>query len=501
MQVCTELGRTVCLRRLLPEASISGGEDVWIGGCTSDSRRVRPGDLFAALQGSRCDGHDFAAEAIGRGCAAVLSDRAMPELPVPTCVVPDARAAFARLCQALAGSPGRQLELIGVAGAYGKTTTSCLVAGVLAAADNRIGVVGTLGYLDGRTVEQGSQGTPSPERLALLLARMVRNGCTHTVMEVSNHALQQSRVAGLEFDAACLTNIAQDHLDHNATPADHHRAQSKIFDYLGVEGLAVFNADDPDSAAVLRRHTGPTLTVAIRSEADITAVPVEQFAGEQTFLLVAGSETVPVRTRMIGEHHIYNCLEAAAVGLAYDIELTTIVRGLESAGQIPGRLERIECGQPFGVFVDFARTPVALAVAMKTLRDVTPGRLICVFGADGQCDARDRPRMGRAVERAADVAIVTNDNPRHEDPLAICRDVLSGFIHRAAARVILDRVAAIHHALSLAEPGDCVLVTGKGHETCQIMGDERISLDDREVAREWLYRGEGLGIRTPRSRE
>jgi UDP-N-acetylmuramoyl-L-alanyl-D-glutamate--2,6-diaminopimelate ligase len=492
MQVCPELGQVVSLRRLLPEAEIIGGDDVWITGCSSDSRQVREGELFAALAGSRCDGRDFAADAVARGCAAVLAERPVAELSVPTCVVPNPRESFARLCQTLAGCPSRQLKIIGVTGTNGKTTTSCLIAGVLSAANHRVGVLGTLGYLDGRVVEESTHTTPPPERLASLLSRMVGNGCTHAVMEVSSHALDQSRVAGLEFDAACVTNVTHDHLDYHTTLSEYRQTKAKIFDHLNIEGFAVLNADDPGSAEFLRHHAGPALTIGIDAPAEITAVPVERFTSEQTFLLSAGSETVPVRTKMIGRHHIYNCMAAAAVGLAYDIELTTVVRGLESIGHVPGRLERIECGQPFGVFVDFAHTPDALTNVLKTLRQVTAGRLICVYGAGGQRDRQKRPLMGRAVEKAADVAILTNDNPRHEDPQAIFRDVLAGPVNRDIVQVIPDRTAAIYRALGSAEPGDCVLIAGKGHETYQIIGDERLPHDDREVAREWLYNNQPL---------
>jgi len=249
-------------------------------------------------------------------------------------------------------------------------------------------------------------------------------------MEVSSHALDQSRVAGAKFDAVCVTNVAHDHLDYHASLQDYRQAKAKLFDHLAEEGFAVLNADDPGSAEYWRRLEGPALTVGIDQAAEITAVPVEQCPSEQTFLLSAGSETVPVRTRMIGRHHIYNCLTAAAVGLAYGIELTDVARGLEFVGHVPGRLERIECGQPFSVFVDYAHTPDALRTVLKTLREVTAGRLICVFGAGGGRDRQKRPGMGRAVERRADLAILTNDNPRREDPQAIFRDILGGFAIR-----------------------------------------------------------------------
>ncbi len=491
MQICPDLGHLVRLRRLLPEAEIIGADDVALSGCTCDSRQVREGDLFAALVGSRHDGHDFIAEAAARGCAAVLSERPAPEIALPWCVVPNAREAYARLCQTLAGNPTRQLKLIGVTGTNGKTTTSCLIAGVLKAAGYSVGVLGTLGYLDGRIVEPAAHTTPPADRLAALLSRMVRNGCTHAVMEVSSHALDQSRVAGARFDAACVTNVTHDHLDYHANPRNYRLAKAKLFDHLADEGFTVLNADDPGSAGFLRQLDGPVLTVAIQAAAEITATPLEQCLSEQTFLLCAGSETVPVRTQMIGTHHVYNCLAAAAVGLAYGIELTTVVRGLESVGHVPGRLERIECGQPFGVFVDFAHTPDALTGVLKTLGQVTSGRLICVFGAGGQRDRQKRPLMGRAVEQAAQAAILTNDNPRHEDPRAIFRDVLEGFCNPGAVEVLPDRVEAIHRALVMARPGDCVLIAGKGHENQQIIGDECLPLDDREVAREWLYGGSG----------
>jgi UDP-N-acetylmuramoyl-L-alanyl-D-glutamate--2,6-diaminopimelate ligase len=487
MQVCPDLGQFVSLRRLLPEAVILGADDIAVSGCACDSRQIRGGELFAALVGSHHDGHDHIADAASRGCAAVLSERPTPESALPWCIVPNAREAYGRVCQTLAGNPSQQLKLIGVTGTNGKTTTSCLIAGVLKAAGYGVGVLGTLGYLDGRIVEPASHTTPPPDRLASLLSRMVRNGCSHAVMEVSSHALDQSRVAGMSFDAACVTNVTHDHLDYHASLRDYQLAKAKLFDHLTGEGFTVLNADDSGSAGYLRRLNGPVLTVAIDAAAEIVATPIEQCLSEQTFLLTAGSETVPVRTQMIGTHHIYNCLTAAAVGLAYGIELTTVARGLESVGHVPGRLERIECGQPFGVFVDFAHTPDALAGVLKSLRQVTTGRLICVFGAGGERDCKKRPLMGRAVEQGADVAIVTNDNPRHEDPKAILRDVLSGFCDPRVVGVLPDRVEAIHHGLATARSGDCVLIAGKGHETHQIIGDERLELDDREIAKEWLY--------------
>ncbi len=487
MQACPLAGHPANFEALLP-----AGEAPFLGnivptGCACDSRRVEPGNLFVAIEGERADGHDYIGHAIARGCAAVVSQRPLSDLAVPAVRVPNAREAFGRLCQALAGNPSEQLKLIGVTGTNGKTTTSCLIAGVLSRAGHKVGVLGTLGYFDGNEAADAAWTTPPADQLAAWLGRMAGNGCSHGVMEVSSHALDQQRIAGVRFDAACLTNVTRDHLDYHGSLADYRLSKARLLRQLPPEGLAVINADDPISAAQLPDLDGPVLTVGIYSPAEITATPVEQLLSEQTFLLSAGSETVPVRTRMIGTHHIYNCMVAAAVGLGYGVDLVTIARGLEAAEHVPGRLERIECGQPFGVFVDYAHTPDALRQVLRTLRQATGGRLICVFGCGGDRDRRKRPLMGRAAEQNADCVVLTSDNPRSEDPRTILTDVLKGVDRLADVLVAVDRPEAIRQALALAGPGDCVLIAGKGHENFQIVGRRRVPMDDAEIARQWLY--------------
>ncbi len=487
MRVCTPAAHQVSLRTLFPQAEFLGAEDILATSCCCDSRRAEPGSVFVAIAGPDHDGHDHAAEAVARGATAVLAQRPIPGLAAPMALVPDTRDAYGRLCQALAGDPSRHLKVIGVTGTNGKTTTTCLIAGILNAAGHRVGILGTLGCCDGRQVSPPTLTTPAADELARCLARMVQNGCSHAVMEVSSHALAQSRVAGIDFDVACVTNVRRDHLDYHRSISDYRLAKSRLLNHLAPEGLMVINADDPVAAGYLGQIDGPVLTVAMHAAAEITASILQRAPSEQTFLLTAGSETVAVRTRMIGTHHVTNCLVAAAVGLAYGIDLPTVARGLEAVDYVPGRLQRIECGQPFTVFVDYAHTPDALAGALAALREVIQRRLICVFGAGGDRDRGKRPLMGRAVEAGADLAVLTNDNPRTEDPQAILRELLSGMVRPAAARVIPDRAEAIAWALSQARAGDCVLVAGKGHETCQILGTERIPFDDCEVARAWLY--------------
>jgi len=480
-------GQRLRLRQILPEAELIGADDLDVRSCTCDCRTLEPGDLFVAVRGSHHDGHAFAAEAAARGAAAIIAERPVDVGGIPCCYVSDSRAAHARICQALAGDPSRRLRVIGVTGTNGKTTTSWLIASILAEAGYHAGVMGTLGCYDGQQWLPSPMTTPPPERLAHLLARMVASDCSHAVMEVSSHALDQSRVAGMRFDAACVTNVRHDHLDYHGTLTAYRAAKAKLFRHLAPEGFAVINADDRGAAHYLTHLDGPVLTVGIEQAAEISAVPLEQFLAEQTFLIVAGSEAIPVRTRMIGRHHIHNCLVAAAVGLVYGIELPTIVRGLEAVRRVPGRLERLECGQPFGVFVDYAHTPDALAVTLETLRELTTGRVICVFGAGGDRDRQKRPLMGRQVEAYAHLAVLTNDNPRSEDPQAIMADVLGGFRDPQCVEVIPDRMAAIRFALAQARPGDCVLLAGKGHERYQFIGDQELPFDDAEIARQWLY--------------
>ncbi len=477
----------VSLRKLFPAAQFCGASDLFATSCSADSRACRPGDLFVALVGSDRDGHDFVTQAIARGAVGVLAERDLPLSNIPICVVPDSRVAYGQLCQSLAGDPSRRLKVIGVTGTNGKTTTTALIASVLAAGGHRAGTIGTLGVTDGYLWEPTTLTTPSPQALATWLTRMEIAGCSHAVMEVSSHALSQARVAGIEFDAGCVTNVRQDHLDYHHTLENYASAKAKLFDHLRPRGLVVLNSDDPRSRSFVSLVKGPLLTVSLAGEAELTAQVVERTRSEQTFLLTAGRDTSPVRTSLVGDHNIYNCLQAAAIGLAYGLSLETVVRGLEAVEVVAGRLERIECGQPFGVFVDYAHTPHALAAALDTLRTITTGRLICVFGAGGQRDQSKRPLMGGAVESRADVAIITTDNPRREDPSAIVDQILSGVEQPARMEVIADRAAAIHRALGMATAGDTVLVAGKGHEDFQMVGDERRPFDDREVARRWLY--------------
>lgn len=479
--------RGISLRQLLSDAEFIGADDVRVSGCTHDALQCRQGDLFVALGDSPHDCRAQVALATQRGAAAVMLSRPVPDCRLPVCFVDDARSAYGRLCQSLVGNPSRQLKVVGIGGASGKTTTSYLVASVLQVAGYECGVLGTLGYFDGINLGAADSTTPPPPVSSRWLAAMLANGCSHAVMEVSDEALAARCTSGIDLDVACLTNIEQLQLGGGNMPTADSAVATQLFEHLQPEGFAVVNADDAQAASLLERLDGPVLSVGIDCCAELTATPLECCPSEQTFLLSSGDETVPVRSPLIGRHNIANCLMAAAVGSIYGIDLATVVRGIESLKRVPGRLERIECGQSFGVFVDHAHTPAALRGTLSALRAATSGRLICVFGARGDGDRGKRPWMGRTVESLADLAVITSDNPRDEDPMAIVRQIRQGFRQPESARVVTNRVEAIAWALAQAQPGDCVLIAGKGHEDYQMIGTDRLPCDDREIARQWLH--------------
>jgi len=476
------------LSDLLPGARIVGSRQTRVRNCTCDSRFVQPGDLFVALTGVEHDGHDFVHEAAARGAAAAVVERLVPSHGMPLCLVEDTRQAFGETCHRLAGSPGDELALIAITGTNGKTTTAALTSAIIDAAGGRSGRIGTLGLFDGDSCRSSSLTTPTAPVIANGLTRMIAAGCSHAVMEASSHGLTQHRLAGLQLDAACITNVQRDHLDYHGNMPNYRRAKARILNHLRQGGTLVAAADDEGVRQIADLYQGRKISFGLDVPADVTAMVLQRMAGEQTFLLEAGSETAAVRTRMIGDHHVRNCLAAAALGLSMNIDLQTIARGLQAVEKVPGRLEHIDCGQPFGVYVDYAHTPDALSAVLTTLRQVTAGRVICVFGAGGERDPRKRPLMGAVAEQLADRVIVTSDNPRSEDPGDIAKDILRGVNRPSRTRTVLDRGAAIARALAEAESGDSVLIAGKGHEQYQLIHGRALPFDDRQFVRDQLYR-------------
>jgi UDP-N-acetylmuramoyl-L-alanyl-D-glutamate--2,6-diaminopimelate ligase len=466
----------VSLRQTLPKARFLATDDVIASSAASDWRACRAGDVFFALTTADDDGHERATEAIERGAVAVVAERLLP-IEVPQVLVSDSRVALARVCQALAGNPSHELRTIGIAGSAGKTVTAMLLASIFEAAGEPVGVMSSLGHSDSIVQQPPTAATPSAPEFASWLARMHVAECKSAVLEFSNQALAERRTSGIQLDAAILTNIGATGGD-SFSPRASTKITERLFRHLKSGGLAIVNSDDNRCRRLLAEIDGPCLTYAIHGEADVTARVLERHPGEQTFLLCADDETAPVRTRIIGDPHVSNCLSAAATGLASGLDLETIARGLEAVDRVPGRMERLECGQPFSVFVDAADSSQKLSLAIKSVRQVTRGRVFVVFGPREDADPPRRALLGRVIERGAHVAVITSHEPGRKRPLAATHDLLDGFERPQKANVIPNRVTAIEFALDQAGPGDAVLIAGRGDQEPQ---------NDREVACRWLY--------------
>lgn len=475
------------LRSILPEARMFGRRDIQVRSCCGHAEQCRPGDLYVAIVDPDGDGHDpdRIAEALRHGASAVLAESYLP-LTVPQAVVQDSREAYGRICHALAGRPAESLQLIGVTGSQGKTSTTVLAASVLRAGGLLTGFTGTLVHSDSANSEPAVCTTPAPPEMTRWLTRMADQRCTHAVLELSSRGLAQRRTAGLEFDAAVLTNLRNEHLDYHGSVVNYRRAKMRLLEQLRPAGFAILNADDPGCQTLLQKAPCPALTFGIREPAEVTGKVLERHPSEQTFLIRAGQEAMAVRTRIIGDDHLANCLAAAALGLVYGIDLPTIARGLEAVEQIPGRLERIECGQPFSVFVDCSTSPAGLTTALRTLRNVTRGRLLCVMGADSIPDDQ-RPLVGRVVERHANLGVLTSGPSGHAEPLAVAHDYLDGYARPGKAHVIPTRYKAIHWALSEARAGDVVLIAGSDRQGFLRPEMQEVPADS-ELVKQWLRR-------------
>ena len=490
---------TVSLRRLFPSASFVGCGDIRVSEATDQSGRCEPGGLFAAVCGTRQDGLTYVDEAVGRGAGSLLVPHPVSTAGVPQCVVHDVRAAYSRLSQAVCGDPSQRLRLAGVTGTNGKTTIAWLLRAIWQAAGHRSGLLGTIEYDDGGHTQQAELTTPDPATLASWLAAMVARGTTHAALELSSHALDQDRAGGVALDAAILSNLTQDHFDYHGDWAGYAAAKSGILELCVPSGRVIYNADDPRIVSMVDEAPRETLegrrlcSFGIEHEADVMAEVLEESVAGSRFTLEhrkAGSTergSWEVSTRLVGRHNILNCLAAAALAIEQGVSQRAIAAGIGSLAWVPGRLEAIQCGQPFDVFVDYAHTDDALRRCLDALRRVVSGRLICVFGAGGDRDRLKRPLLGRAAA-AADVCIVTSDNPRSEDPQRILAAVAEGVVEAGGQPVVVeDRQDAICQALGIASAGDGVLVAGKGHETYQEIGGRRLRFDDREVVRTTLH--------------
>ena len=473
-------------------SQIRGNPAATVSSITTDSRRVRPGALFFALRGERADGHDFASAAAAAGAAGVVAERAVavPET-VALVIVPDTLAALSKVSARFYDDPSRHMVTVGVTGTNGKTTTTFFIEAIARAAGQQFGVIGTLGARLGALVtEQLANTTPFAQDVQRLLAEFRDAGARAAVLEVSSHALELHRVDDVAFDVAVLTNITQDHLDFHKTFDSYRAAKRKLFAReAGKDGkppVAVLNADDPEGRA-LAGQLERRLTYGIENpDALLNATSVSMTATGSHFWVSALRPT-PFVIQLPGAFNVANAMAALGAACALDFDVEAIAEGLESVIEVPGRMISIAAGE-IGVYVDYAHTPDGLEQILRATRALTRGRLICVFGCGGNRDAAKRPHMGRIAQNHADYVILTTDNPRHEDPQAIVDDILSGMQVRNATETVPDRAAAIARAIELAQPGDSVVIAGKGHETSQIFGDERRPFSDVTAARTVIER-------------
>jgi UDP-N-acetylmuramoyl-L-alanyl-D-glutamate--2,6-diaminopimelate ligase len=477
---------------------------VAVAGLTDDSRQVRPGSLFVAVRGERVDGHRFVPQALEAGAAALVLQQPWVTVPggsgnstppVPVARVSDSRQALGVLAGRFYSEPSSRLRMIGVTGTNGKTTITYLCRALLESAGRGVGVIGTVAYHIGSERLPASHTTPGAVELHGLLARMVQAGLDAVVMEVSSHALALDRTAGCEFDVAIYTNLTQDHLDFHADMEDYFNAKLRLFTGLTRPGKkpgpkrAIVNADDARGSQVSEASRVPVWTYSIDKASDLRAEEVSLSLAGTAFTAVTPAGRFRVESRLVGAHNVYNMLAAIAVGLHEGLATEQIVRGLREVVNVPGRFERVEAGQDFTVVVDYAHTEDALGRLLAAAQTLKTGRIITVFGCGGDRDRGKRPKMGRVAALHSDLVILTSDNPRSEDPLAILAEVETGV--REAQRpapfryeVIADRRGAITAAIRAARRGDMVLIAGKGHEDYQIVGATRLHFDDREVARE-----------------
>ncbi len=486
---------------------VEGALDREVTGITYDSRRVTPGMLFVAVPGQHVDGHDYVLNAVDRGAVAVICQRnGFIQQRATKIMVADAREALAQVAAAFYQYPAGKLKMIGITGTNGKTTVAFMIKHVLESAGVTTGLLGTIRYEIGERVIPAQRTTPESLDIHQMLAHMVRSGCKACVMEVSSHALEQKRVFGLDFDVSIFTNLTQDHLDYHGDMESYYMAKKKLFSgdagaSPGKSKASVINIDDTFGAR-LAAETDAQVRVeyGIEKEAAVRATQIQLRADCTQMTVGTPKQNFTCKLPLIGRHNVYNALAAVGASLALDVAPSVIQKALSSVPAVPGRLERIVCGQPFVVLVDYAHTDDALRNVLTTLREITKGRLLLVFGCGGSRDKGKRPKMGRVAAELADVAVITSDNPRKESAADIASQIQAGYhaVHGTDCQIELDRRRAIDEVIRMAQPGDTVLIAGKGHETYQEFEDTVVPFDDRAHAEETL---EALGFSSARGRK
>jgi len=475
----------------LPVLGRAGDWQARVSCVVTDSRRIIPGALFFALPGRRADGHAFLDDAIARGAAAIVTGQPVTGLPaVAAAQVADPRRVLAEVARRFHGHPERGLRLAGVTGTNGKTTVSTLLRHLLQDGGESWGLIGTVRYHLGRRSIPSFKTTPESADLAAFFRQMADAGCAGACLEVSSHALHQDRVHGFRFAVAAFTNLTRDHIDYHGDVSAYLEAKTALFDGRNGElpGVAVVNVDDPSGRVLAEacRRRGPTLTFGLAPDADLRATDLALDTAGAVFAVRWQGRSQRFTSALPGDYNVANVLCALAMAAALGRDPLALAPAVAAFPGVPGRMERVEAGQPFPVFVDYAHTDDALRNALRMLRAITPGRVLCVFGCGGDRDRGKRPAMTRAVADLAQLAWATADNPRKESLDRIFADMRGDLGPLPGVEFVPDRRDAIGRALAAARPGDCVVIAGKGHETTQEFADTVVPFDDRQVVREIL---------------
>ncbi len=464
----------------------AGNMEIDIRNLITDSREKTEAGLFFCIPGARVDAHNFAPQAVGNGCVALVVER-MLDLPVPQVRVDNVRSAMAYMASAFFGHPERSLRMIGVCGTKGKTTTSFLLKSVMEAAGYKTGLIGTTGNMIGDKRIKSNLTTPDPIDLHRCLRQMVDEGVEVVVMEVSAHAVDMHRLDGIIYEAACYTNLSQDHLDYFGTMENYFETKKRFF----MEGAvlnASLNADEETSAAIIKDLRIPFLSYGISAEADVFARDIEISEDGVSFTITLNSvEDMQVNMHLTGMFNVYNALAAASLAMIMGVKNSDIVAGLESVKNVPGRVEMLDTKTPYKVILDYSHSPDALENILSTVRTFTRNRLIVLFGCGGDRDQGKRPIMGEIAGRLADYSILTSDNPRTEDPIAILDAIEIGAKAAGGSYTVIEnRREAIRYALNMGRDGDVIILAGKGHETYQDIMGVKNPFDEKVVVNELL---------------
>jgi len=477
------------IRELLTEANLlkktnSGQSDNFtFSGISCRSGEIGPGWIFSAISGNKFDGNLFIDQVLDQGASLILSEQEAALEKGPAMIVSDIRKAYALLVNAFLDFPSRKVKLIGITGTNGKTTTTFLVQSILQSAGIPTGVIGTTGVYFGDYRHELDNTTPDPMEIAEIQNRMVSLGAQCIVMEVSSHGIDQHRIFGMEFALGIFTNLTQDHLDYHRTMEAYANVKYAFFQNYLAGKPRIFNISDPWGMKFFQQSLPFAKAFGIHPDAEIRAENIIMEAGKETcFTLIYGDERQSIQMALTGHFNILNALAASAVREIFPVSLPAIAKGLNRVSHVPGRLEAVPNSADLHVFIDYAHTPDALENVLKTLRQLAPSeKIIAVFGCGGNRDKTKRPVMGKIAEEYADMLIVTNDNPRNETPLDIIEDIRAGFHNPAVEKMIEpDRAKAIRLALKSAQPGNLILIAGKGHEDYQIVKDVKHHFSDRE---------------------